>query len=346
MENEEMFKVELFFNEEKIEISLNSQYDFFINTVCNIIKITIDQMKDITLSYTDADGDNVILSNKDDYNIFYEQVSQKLVDNFRISINENSNLDENNCLINFLDYKDNLESQANNKYIYNNLDNNINDNISNHHNNLSNNNYNVPYENNIAYSQNEETYNNYKGESDDSNKIKESIPINDLIFEYKCSNCYKYPILCKIFYCEKCGFCLCQECEQNYVKHEHNLLRIDNKEEFRKIKDKENEVLDKKRKEKEKEEQLKQMFRQYNIKNNYNNNYNFRQPNPNSGIQYTLDGNRRNYTINYPNNNNYENIPRNNPQFNVYQNPPSHQNQPNNDYLYYQNYYQSNYPYC
>ena len=340
MEDEENFKIELFFNEEKIEISLNSQYDFFINTVCNIIKITIDQINDITLSYTDADGDNVILSNKDDYNIFYEQVSQKSVDNFRISINENSNLDENTCLINFLEYKDNLESQGNNNY----MDSNINNNINNHHNNYNNYNNNIgnSYENNIISSQNEDIYNKYKDENNNSNELKDSIPINDLIFEYQCSNCHKYPILCKIFYCEKCGFCLCQECERNDVKHEHNLLRIDNKEELRKIKDKENEVLDKKRK--EKNENAKQAFHQYF--ENINNNSHFRpfdQQNPHSGLQYRMRGNRINYAINYPNSNYHGNRCGSNAQFSLYPNLYQCYNQPNN-YDDYKNYY-SNYSY-
>ena len=328
MESEEKFQVELFFNEEKIEISLNSQYDYFINTVCNIIKIKIDQINDITLSYTDADGDNVILSNKEDYNIFYDQVSQKLVDNFRISINENSNLDENTCLINFLDYKDNLESQGNNNYSNNNI--NDNNNINNHYNynNYNNNIGNSSYENNIISSQNEDIYNKYIDENYNSNRIKDSIPINDLIFEYKCSNCQKSPILCKIFYCEKCGFCLCQECEQNDVKHEHNLLRIDNKEEFRKIKEKENEKLDKIRKEKEKEENLKQMFRQYDFMNNNNYHQHYNRLNPNSGLLYKWEGNRRYYTINYPNNSNSN--------FDFCQNPHQHQNQSDNNYSNYQ----------
>ena len=87
-----------------------------------------------------------------------------------------------------------------------------------------------------------------------------------------------YPIICKIFYCDKCQYYLCQDCEKKGAFHEHNLLVIESKNELKKIKDKENDVLDKNRKEKEK------IFKQDNVQNpsiNNLNNY------PINNISYT-----------------------------------------------------------
>ena len=334
---EKMFKVRLIFNEEEVEIDLNSDYEYFINSICNILKISIEQFSFISLSYTDNEGDNIILSSLEDYNIFFQQVSHEQVDNFRISIKENSDLDQNECLINLLNYKENFEIENNNDIINNNIYNNINNEDENYfdvsrknqyieQNNKNNINYNI---NNILSK--EYYYNNINDNKYElDKKINEDIPINNLIFEYQCSFCKKYPILCKIFYCAKCSFYLCQECERNDVKHEHNLLRIDSKEELRKIKDKENEEIDKNIKENEKinEQNLRQNYPNYNINNN--NQYDF-QSNIDSNLGYRQEKNRRFYYINSQNmNNNHYNY---NPYF------PAFYNNCNS----YQNYYYSHY---
>ena len=123
---EKMFKVRLIFNEEEVVIDLNSDYEYFINSICNILKISIEQFSFLSLSYTDNEGDNIILSSLEDYNIFFQQVSHEQVDNFRISIKENSDLDQNECLINLLNYKEKFETENNNDIINNNIYNNIN----------------------------------------------------------------------------------------------------------------------------------------------------------------------------------------------------------------------------
>ena len=132
----------------------------------------------------------------------------------------------------------------------------------------------------------------------------EEIPLDDLIFDYKCSNCQMYPIICQIFYCDKCQYYLCEDCEKKGVFHEHNLLVIESKNELKKIKDKENDVLDKNRKEKE------IIIKQDNVQNpkKFNdifNNYNY--PNNSSNYLFKNQSNfsiygQNNYTFNNKNN--------------------------------------------
>ena len=149
--------------------------------------------------------------------------------------------------------------------------------------------------------------------------INEDIPIDNLIFDYKCSNCQAYPIICKIFYCDKCQYYLCEDCEKKGAFHEHNLLVIDSREELNKIKEKENDELDKNRKE------IEKLMEQDNAQNNRNlNSYN------NNFINY-----------NHPSNNPY-----NNQYNNQYNNP--YNNPYNNQYNYQSNYifnHPNNFPY-
>ena len=243
MEDEEMFKVKFIFNEEQIEISLNSSYDYFINSICNILKISNEQFNALIVSYIDSDEDNIILSGREDYDIFFQQIAQKQVDNFKIAIKENCDLDQNQCLINLLEYKDQQELKNNNENKIN-----EDENINNNH--QEDNNININNINNIY--QERYNINEFNDYFEQNKKDNEDIPIDNLIFDYKCNNCQIYPIVCKIFYCDKCQYYLCEDCEKKGVFHEHNLFVIDSREELKKIKEKENDELDKNRKEIEK----------------------------------------------------------------------------------------------
>ena len=315
MEDQEMFKVKLIFNEEQIEIPLNSQYEYFINSICNILKISSEQFLNLVLSYVDNDEDDVILSNQEDYNIFFQQVSQKQVDNFKITLKENCDLDQNECLINLLSYKEQQEQEQ--ELPRNNIDNNINSDEEKEINENENRNNN--YESNNS---NENIINN---NTDDKNK---DVPIDDLIFDYKCTVCERFPIICKLFYCDKCNYYLCQDCEKNDVKHEHPLLKIESREDLKKIKEKENDEIDKKNKEKEKQMQRNfqtQLQQQKRNNNNYNYNYdsyydrNYPQGNTGSHLVHRFDGNRRHYYINSNQNmNSHLNYNYNNPNQSFY----------------------------
>ena len=290
-----MFKVKFVFNEEQLEISLNSRYKYFINTICNILKISNDKFNNLIVSYIDSDEDNIILSGPEDYDIFFQQIAQKQVDNFKVTIKENCDLDQDQCLMKFLEFKDKQELENNNNNIKNNDENKINEdeNINNNHKEDNNNINNININNKYIEKYDIKEFNN---DFEQNQKDNEDVPIDNLIFDYKCSNCELNPILCKLFYCDKCQYYLCQDCLKKGVFHEHNLLVIESKEELRKIKDKENEELFKNRLEMEKikEQDLEQYPRIYN---NIFNNYNYLNNNSNKPSNYPI-----NATNNYKSN--------------------------------------------
>jgi len=308
MEEEKMFKVKLLFNEEQMEVSINSQYEYFFNTICNIFRISLDQLENIIVSYKDSDEDDVILSNREDYNIFFEQVSQNQVDNFKISLKEDSDLDQDKLLINLLNYQD--EHGLENNINRNNIDNN----------------YDEIEERNHNYEENNDEVNiNY--DMDNQNKVNKDIPIDDIIFDYKCNSCGLYPIVCKLFYCSKCSFYLCEECKQKGVQHEHELLSIESREVLRNIKEEENEEIEKKQEEAKKlmeREKFQQNQPNQRIKNDFNNYHYPNNPQIHPGVHlgFRYRGNRRFYYINnnYPINPNVHHCP----------NIPYHQNIPYN----------------
>ena len=293
---DQMLKVTLYFNEESTEISINSNYDYFLNTVCNIIQIQSEQLKSLSISYIDNEDDNVVLTSQEDYDIFFDQLSENLVKNLKITVKPNSNLDQDECLIHFISYKENSGQNSNIKLNNNNY-NNINNNYNNNFINNSNNNFNfneINNNNNI----NINNSNNYHDINEINEEKNEEQNIDDLVFDYKCSKCEIYPIVCKIFYCDKCNFYLCSECEGKGIKHEHPLLRIDSKEVLMNLKEEENKLIDKKLKE---QENIKGAMRNYmnnNIKANNNKYPQFnRIINPISNIFYRMVGDRRHYYI-------------------------------------------------
>ena len=83
---EENLDIKINFYEEKIDLKINSDYNSFIQRILNILKVSQDQLDSFTFSYNDEDGDNIIISNKEDYEIFYQQVKDKTVNSLAIEI--------------------------------------------------------------------------------------------------------------------------------------------------------------------------------------------------------------------------------------------------------------------
>ena len=107
-------KVELSFLDLKIDLSLNNNYFSFISNICKIIKISKEDIDFIILSYIDDDGDTILLSSKDDYDILYAQVKENLVNKLLLNIKENSKLNANECYMNFLNYSEKINLDKNN----------------------------------------------------------------------------------------------------------------------------------------------------------------------------------------------------------------------------------------
>ena len=199
------YKIKMNFFNSTIDLSINDDYNSFINNICNIIKISKEDMIGVFLSYIDNDGDTIILSCKVDYDIFLEQVTENSVDQLDLKIKENSKLNADECFANFIYYKEQIEG--------NNYNNNIKDNKN---------------DNEIIV----QDYNNNENIKKKDDYINDNKNDNDIIFEFECSSCNEYPILKILFYCPICDFYLCSKCEKNTINHIHPILKIETYEEF------------------------------------------------------------------------------------------------------------------
>lgn len=252
--DEEIFNIKLNFYDELIDLKVNSDYNFYIKNICTILNVPSDKLKSFSFSYNDDDGDSILLSTEEDYAIFFQQVKEKTVDSLIIEVNENNNIDPIACFGSAMDYQDQIE-QANNQIK------NDNNNINNINNSNSAINVNL---NNIE--------NKYEQIDLDNNQIvnkepENDVQIEDIIFEYKCTKCSTYPIICVMYYCPKCNLYLCESCNDT-ENHKDPLLKIESKKELQKIKEEENEEIHKKQL-----ENIQGNMNYNNPDNQYNNNY-------------------------------------------------------------------------
>ena len=213
-DNEETYEIKLFYNKQEFDLSINSSYDETLRKICQIINLNANSL---ILSYDDEDGDNILVSNEEDYLIFFEQVKTYIVKSLIIELNEKSN--ENN-----INEYSNLNINEINNIILNDneKDNQIGKNINNI--NIINN-YELFNDNGM---QNSSISTPKKVNNDDER-------IEDKIYYYKCDNCDEYPILFEMFYCSECNLYLCKNCGITVNNHFHQLLKIDSQDKlFRK----------------------------------------------------------------------------------------------------------------
>ena len=235
--DDETYEIKLYFNQQEFDLSINSDYDETIGKISHILNMNANLL---ILSYDDEDGDNILLSNEEDYSIFLEQVKSNIVKGLIIELNEKpheNNINENSNInineINYINYDNNEKD--------NQIGNNIND-I-----NEINNNANLFNDYDIKDSQ------VLKPMKDNNNDDQ----IEDKIYYYRCSSCDEYPILFVMYYCPECNIYLCNNCGKNMVNHYHEVLKIDSQAVLHIIKDEENEKIENNRIEKEKEQKEK-----------------------------------------------------------------------------------------
>jgi len=281
----ETYNIKLNLLQEKIDIQISSDYKDFITNICNILLISHEQFNSLLLSYIDEDGDSTILSNEEDYMIFVQQIKKKLVNNLYLEFTIDSKIDQNLCLGYALDYQEQIE-KVNNNVIKNNnkINNNFNDNYIND--NMNNNKIN--YDNN-NYILNKEPNNN--------------TPVDDKLFFFNCHYCDVFPIVCTLYYCDKCQIYICEDCWKK-KKHEHEVQKLESNNELMKLKDKE---IEKKNqiKNNQNNNQLNHKYNNNNYRNNDLNNNNYRNNDLNNNNYRINDLNNNNYRINDLNNNNY-----------------------------------------
>ena len=230
-DNGENLNIQVNYYDENIELSINSDYETFIQKICDFLKINPDEFNSYSLRYHDQDGDSIILSTIEDYKLFVQQVKENIVNKLIIEKKENIEDNDNemknseNNISNFINSSLNNNKNNNSKYVYESINNNS----------IKDNNKNI--DSNYIYNS---INNNSIRDNNISNKKRneDDIPIENIIFNSKCSSCRVYPIVCVIYYCDKCDMYFCEECE-NKVEHKHPLLKIKNINQFNKIKEEE-----------------------------------------------------------------------------------------------------------
>ena len=279
---EESFLIKINLYGEDIDLNITSNFRLFCKNICKQLKITPEQLNSIILSYNDEDGDNIIISTKEDYDIFFREVKEnkktKIIliefkdktenDSIMLS-HSNVNIQENNSKsiqINndIIDSKDNINIK--NDFMPKNLD------INNNNNNNINNNSNFININEYILDDyiDENSFPNYED-------IKKN---EEVIFHYECSSCQLYPLIIKMYYCPKCVLYFCEECKKKIIiNHNHPFITIKSKEQLLEIKKKENSEIEKKniKKQKKKIENNKDY-------NNNNNNHNKNHKNNNNKV--------------------------------------------------------------
>ena len=147
-DEEEIFYTKIIFLNEKFDLQISPEYNSFIKNICNLFKISLEQYNSLKISYKDEDDDNIILSTKEDFMLYFEQVKEKTVNGLIIEIKEDSDINPIECFDSALDYKEQIdevnkqiinENNNLNKNIDNNINNNINDNIINKKDNIQDN---------------------------------------------------------------------------------------------------------------------------------------------------------------------------------------------------------------
>ena len=266
---ENKINIKISFYGELVEYILNSDYTNFLKDICKIFNLSESQLNSIALNYKDEDGDKIILSNKDDFELFIEQVKNKEVDTIIVEINENANIKEKE-----------KEKESNN--INHNNKNNINDKNNNNifYDNFNNN------ENNI-YNQN----------------INNDAP---LIFKFECNSCHISPIISKMYYCKECNKGYCEECRIKSIMHPHPFEKIETEEQFERFK-KEYDDKIKLNQNNNKDSNINNNNHIYNNNNNYNNIDNYRMNNRNENNINNNNNNINHIDPYYNDNNNYNN---------------------------------------
>ena len=125
-DEEEILYTKIIFLNEKFDLQISPEYNSFIKNICNLFKISLEQYNSLKISYKDEDDDNIILSTKEDFMLYFEQVKEKTVNGLIIEIKEDSNIDEIACLNNALNHQNQID-KTNHKSI-NEINNIINDN--------------------------------------------------------------------------------------------------------------------------------------------------------------------------------------------------------------------------
>ena len=196
-------------NLETKKIILPISFDLFREKISKILKINIELIKNISITYKDEEDDIITVKSKINYDTLKTDLKRANGNlNLLLKPKINTNFNLNELIKNFINYKEEINNET---FIINNTNEDKNDEIHMNHineNNLNNNNIN-------KYIINENIFNE---------KIH-------LTFFRKCNICKKYPIINNLYYCLDCQKKICEKCEQHII-HKHTLLKIQSLTQF------------------------------------------------------------------------------------------------------------------
>ena len=73
---ENNYNIKISFLSEEGDLSLNSDYNSFLQNICNFLKISSNQLNLYSFSYMDEDGDSILITTEENYKIFLNKKSE------------------------------------------------------------------------------------------------------------------------------------------------------------------------------------------------------------------------------------------------------------------------------
>ena len=112
--NEDIIAYIKFYHEIK-KVILTPTFDEFKIKLCKVLQIDSNLFNTLKLNYNDEDGDTIIVSSDEDYNIFLGQIKNKEVDILNIEKDENANIDINACSNSIIKFHEKINNEENEK---------------------------------------------------------------------------------------------------------------------------------------------------------------------------------------------------------------------------------------
>ena len=227
------------FYDEEMNVQFPEDFNLCKKKIGEMIGLSGDELlKQINLYYNDEDGDKILLSEDNDYKIFFnflkENDVKKGTSTLIIELKENSEI-----LVKKISQEMSVYKEKHSEEIKNEVD--INEDIMNqieNENLVIKNNKNEDNNNNIFNendNQEEEEKNNEKENNNENNLNKQDNEkdnnINQenqrIIYEETCKYCNAKPLYDVFYYCLQCNIKMCSKCELEYgKKHSHPFSKI------------------------------------------------------------------------------------------------------------------------
>ena len=224
------------FYDEEMDVQFPEDFNLCKKKIGEMIGLSGDELlKQINLYYNDEDGDKILLTEDNDYKIFFnflkENDDQKGKSILIIELKENSEILVKNMSQNMSVYKEKHSEEIKNEVdmnedLMNQIENKnlvIKNDKNEENNNKMNENDNKEKENNEKENNNENNLNQQNNQKD--NNINQDG--QRIIYEEACQYCKAKPLYDVFYYCSKCKKKMCSKCELELgKKHSHPFTKI------------------------------------------------------------------------------------------------------------------------